>query len=123
MTVFEMIGEQQKGTEGSDIWMVGEQLKEICAGDPHCARLVEQDLQGKDMSLKHAAGKIKARADELHKKQKGNCVCIPPKEAERIIREFYGLPEAVAAPDAQAPKPVPGAEKEEPELLDLSEFF
>ena len=34
MTVFEKIEAQQKGKEGTPAWMVGEQLKEICAGDP-----------------------------------------------------------------------------------------
>ena len=94
MTVFEKIEEQQKGCENSPAWMVGQQLKEICYADPHCAEIVSQDLDNKDMSLVKAARKIKAHADEVHKKNKGNFVCIPPNVAEGIIREFYGLPAA-----------------------------
>ena len=99
--------------------MVGEQLKDICAGDPHCAELVAQDLENKDMSIQKAAGKIKAFADELHKKQKGNCVCVPPNEAEKIIRKVYGLPEA-SAPKLAVIRP---EEPKEPAVLDLSAFF
>lgn len=94
MTVFEKIEEQQKGCENSPAWMVGQQLKEICYADQHCAEIVSQDLENKDMSLAKAAQKIKEHADEMHKKNKGNYVCIPPNVAEGIIREFYGLPTA-----------------------------
>lgn len=93
MTVFEKISAQQAGKEYTDIWMVGQQLKEICEEEPHCAELVAADLENPAMSLNAAAGKIKAWADERHKKVKGNCVCVPPDVAEGILREFYGLPE------------------------------
>ena len=109
--------------------MVGEQLKDICAADPHCAELVAQDLENKDMSLEKAAAKIKAYADELHKKQKGNCVCVPPNEAERIIREFYGLPKAsgrkltiMKQDPFIKPKPAPLAIPEN-DGLDLFDFL
>lgn len=118
MTVFEMIEAQQKGIEDTAAWMVGEQLKEICSGDPHCAELVAQDLGNKDMSLAEAEKKIKAYADK--QKRKGNCVCVPPHVAERIIREFYGLPDAAAAPELKVVTP-PAPEK--PAVLDLSNFF
>jgi len=121
MTVFEKIEAQQKGHEGTPAWMVGEQLKDICAADVSCAELVAQDLENKDMSLEKAAGKIKAFADGLHKKQKGSCVCVPPNEAERIIREFYGLP-AATAPRLSIVKPVPVAELED-DGLDLFDFL
>lgn len=121
MTVFEKIESQQKGREGTPAWMVGEQLKDICASDVSCAELVAQDLGNKDMSLEKAAGKIKTFADELHKKQKGSCVCVPPNEAERIIREFYGLP-AATAPRLSIVKPVPVAEPED-DGLDLFDYL
>ncbi len=44
MTVFEKIETQQaklKDTEPA--WMVGEQLKDICRSDPHCATIVDED--------------------------------------------------------------------------------
>ena len=123
MTVFEKIEAQQKGKENTPAWMVGEQLKDICAVDPACAELVTQDLENKDMSLEKATGKIKDYADELHKKQKGSCVCVPPNEAERIIREFYGLP-AASAPRLSIvkPEPDPVAEAED-DGLDLFDFL
>ena len=105
MTVFEIIEAQQKGKENTDIWMVGEQLKDICRTDPACAAIVAEDLKNKTMSIEHAAKKIKEYADEQKRKQKGNCVCVPPNVAEGIIREFYGLPAASnSAANDETPK-------------------
>lgn len=88
-----MINAQQKGTsQCSDIWMVGEQLKEICGKEPESAQRVAEDLEGGALTLKGCAGKIREKADEEHKKSRGNCVCIPPQVAEGIIRKYFGLP-------------------------------
>lgn len=120
MSVFERIAQLQAGREMSPAWMVGEQLKEICRADPHCAELVEKDLEGKGMGLEMAAAKIKEWADR--QKRVGNCVCVPPQVAEGIIREFYGLPakapeaKETKAPEAPKPEPAPG-------ILDLASFF
>ena len=95
MSVFEKIEAMQKGIEGSPAWMVGEQLKDICRAEPHCAELVEKDLEAKGMGLADCEKKIKELADEKHKKGKSGCVCISPAEAEKVIREFYGLPESL----------------------------
>lgn len=94
MTVFNKIEAQQKGRENTAVWMVGEQLKDICRSDPHCAEIVAQDLENKDMSIEKAEKKIKAWADSH---RKGNCAVVPPNVAEGIIREFYGLPEQSGA--------------------------
>ena len=96
MTVFEKIEAQQKGRENTDIWIVGEQLKDICRADPSCAAIVAEDLDNKAMSIEAAAKKVKGFADELHRKQKSNCICVPHSAAEGIIRGFYGLPAAGA---------------------------
>lgn len=117
MTVFEKIEAQQKGHENTDRWMVGEQLKDILRGDPSLEEIVDQDLDQAEMSLEKAAGKIKAWADEQHRKAKGNCVCVPPNVAEKIIREFYGLPEA------GKPTPKPVQTHRESDTLDLASFF
>lgn len=117
MTVFEKIEAQQKGHENTDIWMAGEQLKDILRGDPSLSEIVDKDLDVKDMSLTHCARQIKAWADEQHKKAGGSCVCVPPDVAEGIIRKFYGLPETgsvVSAPDPML---------EEDAALDLSDFL
>lgn len=112
MDVFEKIETQRRGREGTDVWMVGQQLIDICRADKNCAELVAQDLENPEMGLHTAANQIKAYADK--QPRKGNCVCVPPDVAEGIIRKFYGLPEVGA-----------GQGKEEPaaEILDLSAFF
>lgn len=118
MTVFEKIEAQQAGKENTGPWMVGEQLKDICRADPHCAEIVVQDLENSGMSLEACEKKIKAKADEIQKKTKQKCVCIPPNVAEQVIREFYGLPEA----GAKAPSdPVPVAENSG--FLDLADLL
>lgn len=72
MNVLERIEAQQKGKEGQPAFMVGEQLKDICRREPESAELVEQDLEA--VTLEDVAAKIKARADEIHNKEKGSCV-------------------------------------------------
>lgn len=119
MNVFERIEAQQKGHEDTDIWMVGEQLKGICRAEPRSAELIEADLEQEGMGLKEAAAKIKAYADEQHKKKHGSCICVPPAVAERILRAFYGLP---GGTDAAAPAAVP-ATVAQPDVLDLASFF
>ncbi|MGM9601082.1 MAG: hypothetical protein ACI3W5_05810 [Faecousia sp.] len=115
MNVFEKIASQQKGKEGQPSYMVGEQLKDICRREPEIGDLVEKDLD--TITLDAVANKLKARADELHQKQKGSCVCITPMEAERIIREAYGLPEAARTEAREQQK------KEDSEFLDLADFL
>lgn len=96
MTVFEMIEAQQKGLEDTTVYMVGQQLKDICRDDPSCAAIVAEDLQNKDMGIAACEKKIKAYADEIKAKKKVRSVGVSPEAAERIIRQFYGLPEAGA---------------------------
>lgn len=118
MTVFEKIEAQQKGHENTDIWMVGQQLKDILLGDSSLEEIVDKDLDVKDLSLANVAKKIKAWADEQHKKTKGSCVCVPPDVAEGIIREFYGLP-GCGASEKQPTVPAP----EEDDLPDFADFL
>ena len=117
MTVFEKIDKQQEGCQGTPEFYVGQQLKEICYADPHCAEIVSQDLDSESMSLVKAAQKIKDYADEQHRKNKGSFVCVPPDVAEGILREFYGLP--AAAPEEKHQK----AEEPAPTIPDLFSFF
>ena len=116
MTVFEKIAAQQTDKENTPAWMVGEQLKEICA-DPACAQLVEADIDA--ITLANVAGKIKAWADAEHKKAKTQCICVPPQVAERIIREAYGLPAA----GTKAPEAAPAQESKAPAVLSLEDFL
>ena len=112
MNVFEKIAAQQEGKEDTTVWMVGEQLKEICRSDPHCATIVDQDLDSKSMSLEEAEKKITEWSDK-HRGSK-RCFGVPCNVAEKIIREFYGLPESGAAPEP---------EKTSSDILDLSDLF
>ena len=82
--------QQAEVKERSAQWMVGEQLKDICRHEPGCAELIYQDLQVEKMSITEAEKKIKAFAD---KNKANGFACVTPVEADRILREFYGLPE------------------------------
>lgn len=110
MTVFQKIEAQQKGKEDTAAWMVGEQLKDICRNDPHCASIVEEDLNSEAMSLVKAAAALQKYANENH--GKARCFCITPKTADQILRKFYGLPEDIPTDPTV---PVSG-------VLDLSAF-
>lgn len=126
MNVYEKIAAQQKGKENTDVWMVGEQLKGILRADPTLEEIVAQDLDVKEMGLAFCAKKIKAKADEIHKHVKGNCVCITPDVAEGIIREFYGLPSGDPAPaPAPAAQSVVGMAPDQDgvDSLDFADFL
>lgn len=89
--------EQQAGVkERSPQWMVAEQLIDICRREPHCAELIAEDLSNASMSILEAEKQIKAFAD---KHKQAGFACVTPAEADRILREFYGLP----SPEEQAP--------------------
>ena len=98
-------------------WYVGEQLKDICRKEPKSAELIAQDLDAPEMSITEAEKKIKKWAD-AHKT--GNFAFVPPEEAEKILRKFYGLP---AAPVEEAASDV-GAEPEKTTaIIDLADFL
>lgn len=113
MTVFEKI-EAQQGKVQDAVWMVGEQLKDICCSDPHCAEIVMQDLDNPGMSLAKCEKKIKAYAD---KHKTGNFACVIPSVADKIIREFFGLPLA------GTPAPAEVRPEEKPAVIDLADLF
>lgn len=98
--------QQAKVKARSPQWMVGEQLKDICRREPGSAELIARDLKVEAMSITEAEKKIKAFADN-HKT--GSFSCVTPVEADRILREFYGLPAAdvVASGAMQQPAPLP----------------
>lgn len=106
-----LLDEQQKNVKDrSPQWMVAEQLKDICRREPQSAELIAQDLENPQMSITEAEKKIKAFADG-HKT--GSFSCVTPAEADRILREFYGLPDPSAAP-----APSSGAQ-----VIDLADFL
>ena len=109
--------QQAKAERYSTIWTVGEQLKDMLRREPQHAELIAQDLENASMSLAECEKKIKALADERHKKARGG-VGVSPMEAGGIIRKFYGLPERDAEPAADAAPKSEGGE-----VIDLAEFF
>ena len=125
--VVELIESLQKSCpEYSSARMVGEQLKDIARAEPESAELLEQDLQKTGMGLADAEKLIRARADEIHKTVKGNCVAVPPSEAEQILRKFYGLPERGTETERTDPStPLRSAQddKKQGKILDLADFL
>lgn len=107
--------QQAKAPPRSAAWMVGEQLKDICRREPRSAELLAADLRVEEMSITQAEKKIKAFADG-HKT--GNFSCVTPEEADKILREFYGLPAPAAADSPAAPPPARPRG-----VLDLSDFL
>jgi hypothetical protein len=81
--------------------MVGQQLKDIIKTSPAAASLVLMDLTQKGMGLTDCEKKID---DFAHAHKVGNKGCCPPDEADKIIRQFYGISttnEQQVAPTAQ----------------------
>ena len=108
--------QQAKVKEGTAPWWVARQLMDICRHESASAGLILQDLDREGMSIVEAEKKIEAYAD-AHKT--GGFACVPPDEADRILREFYGLPamEAGASVDQDAPVKQAGG------FLDLMDFL
>ena len=82
---------QIKGHSGDTVEMVGEQLLDIARGDDCVAELLITDLNNPEMSVINAEKKIKAYADEIHKKKGGSSVGVSPKKAEEIRAEKEGI--------------------------------
>ena len=101
---------QQQGKRGP-IWMCGEQLLEMIAADEAACKLVLDDLKHGGMSLEGCEKKIREFA-------RGHENCCTGAEAEKIIREYFGLPEKAedARPEPEAKEPVDGE-------INLEDFF
>lgn len=113
--VIAKIEAQQVGLdENSPAYHVGEQLKDICRSCPEQADLLFNDLDNPEMSIANAEKKIKAFADEIHKRTKDH-VGFPDKVADKILREFYGLAGAAEPPKVQQNKPEG--------IIDLADFM
>ena len=100
--------EAQQPEQHSAVWMVGEQLKDICRSDPAAAELLLADLlHNPDMTLANAEKKIEERA---RKNKVGKCGCVTPAEAEDILRDFFGLG-------------APGRAVNAPVVIELADFL
>lgn len=101
----ELITAQQKavGLIGPVFWC-GEQLKDICKATPGAAALVAADLEQPGMGIADCEKKIGE-----HFRKNRTSAEEGPKAADKIIREFYGLPapggEVVPAEQSGEPEP------------------
>ncbi len=92
--------QQKKAGAGTPAWCVGQQLADILNGQPAAAQIVAEDLGTTGMGIADCEKKI---ADFASKNRTvGFC---GPADADRIIREFYGIPklEIVTAKTPAAP--------------------
>ncbi len=103
----EISAQQEKLNKYSPAWCLGDQLKAILQGTPAAAEIVLQDLRTSGMGLTDCEKKI---AEFASAHRQGNTGCCPPGEADRIIREFYGIPggaqEAIAPAQHKAAKKI-----------------
>lgn len=85
--------QQAKIDEWSPVYMVAEQLIDICRNEPESAEIIAQDLDNEKMSIVEAEKKIKALADAHKPKGESGGVGVSPLAAEKALRDFYGLPQ------------------------------
>lgn len=109
--------QQAKHKQGSAPWCVGEQLKDILRAQPEIAELVVHDLDRTGMSLADCEKKI---ADFAQDHRQGSVGFCGPADADRIIRAFYGLPEAPAVSFPTSPA-APAAPKRK--TIRLADFL
>ena len=109
--------QQAKTDEDSPVYVVAEQLMDICRNEPQSAELLDKDLDNPEMSIKRAEVQIKAFVDKIHEKKGGNIVALSLAKAEKILREFYGLPERGEKQDLK-----PASDDDE-KPLDLMDFL
>lgn len=112
----EMIKKQQRGKEAEPEYMIGLQLIDMIREDESISALLEEDLQLKSKSLAACAAELKKEADSIHKEKHVNAVCITPATADRIIRQFYGLPDPK---ERQAP----AQEQKQGDIIELEDLL
>lgn len=112
--------QQDKHRQGSAPWCVGEQLKNILRAQPEAADLVAKDLDQNGMGLADCEKKI---ADFAQKNKQGNVGFCGPADADRIIREFYGMPERSETPSPIAPAGTQAAVPTRRKIIRLEDFL
>lgn len=117
MSAVEKIERQQAKEKGrTAAWMVGERSRTWHGASRRARSCSTRISISRRMSIQQAEKKIKAYAD-AHKT--GSFACVTPVEAERILREFYGLNPSVSSADTS---PVRGG-KGDSEIIDLGAFL
>lgn len=77
------IEDQQKKLGDGPVYWVGEQLKDILRQTPEAAQVVLEDF-----AAGHTVKDCEKQIGDYARKHGG---CCPPKEADHIIREFFGI--------------------------------
>lgn len=120
-TALNKINEQQKKfKQGTAPWYVGEQLKDILRENATGAGIVAMDIDQKGMGLADCEKKI---AEFASKNRQGSVGFCGPADADRIIREFYGLPERRETPTPIAPAGTQATAPARRKLIRLEDFM
>lgn len=119
-TLDKIAAQQATYKQGSAPWCVGEQLKDILRHQPEIAQLVANDLDHTGMSLADCEKKIAAFANDHRQGTVGFC---GPADSDRIIREFYGLPEHSETPSHIAPVGTQAAAPTRRKIIRLEDFL
>lgn len=120
-TALNKIDEQQKKfKQGTAPWFVGEQLKDMLREDATGAGIIAMDIDQKGMGLADCEKKID---DFAQKNKQGNMGFCGPADADRIIREFYGLPERSETPSPIAPAGTQAAAPSRRKIIRLEDFL
>lgn len=86
----EILTIQQGTNKDSNIYWVGEQLKDIAINVQGAADLLCEDLIQEKMSVSDAEKRI---AEYAKKNKSGNSGCCSPIASDKILREMYGIGE------------------------------
>lgn len=106
--------------QGSAPWCVGEQLKDMLRENATGAGIVAMDIDQKGMGLADCEKKIAAFAQAHRQGRVGFC---GPADADRIIREFYGLPARSETPHPIAPAGTQAAAPARRKIIRLEDFL
>lgn len=87
-----LIEAQQASFEESSVqYFTAEVLKDVCQKDNMAADIIAQDLSVDDMNLKHAALSL---IEYAKKNKKDGGFGMSNSLAEKILRQFYKIPES-----------------------------
>ena len=110
-----LIKNEQDKTDNKMAVQIGDHLKDIIGSDEGMARIAIEDFKAKNKVLEEIDKKL---FEEGKKRRKsGNGYAFTMKEAEFIIREFFGLPEPGEAPQAEIPDTAEG------KILSITDFL
>lgn len=119
-TLDRIAAQQATYKQGSAPWCVGEQLKDMLRENATGAGIVAMDIDQKGMGLADCEKKI---ADFAQKNKQGNVGFCGPADADRIIREFYGLPARSETPHPIAPAGTQAAAPARRKIIRLEDFL